>query len=386
MMTSPVYLDYNATTPVDPAVVTAMLPFLSERFGNPSSAHSHGYDAQVAATDARAQVANLLSVNPADVIFTSGGSEGDNLAIKGAVFANQGRAPHVVTTSIEHSAVLNTLTYLKLRFNTSFSTVPVDGQGMVDPDQVRQAIRPETVLITVMHANNEVGTIQPIPELAAIAADHSVMLHVDAAQSAGKVALDGISAAASIVTLAGHKLYAPKGIGAAYMRRNVSLDPLIHGSSQEYGLRAGTEPVASMVALGAACCIAMAHLEEEAARLAGLRDLLFARLSDAVPGLALNGHSTQRLPNTLNVSFPGVAGAQLLASCPDVSASTGSACHAASPEPSSVLLAMGLGLERALGAVRFSLGRWTTAEDVERASSSLAASYRSLVGAGISGA
>jgi cysteine desulfurase len=209
-----------------------------------------------------------------------------------------------------------------------------------------------------------------------------VTLHVDAAQSAGKVPLGDVTSCADLVTVAGHKIYAPKGIGAAYIRKGTSVDPLIHGSSQEHGMRAGTEPVASIVALGTACAIAAEHLEAEVLRLTALRDRLFVRLRDALPGVTLNGHPTQRLPNTLNVSFPGTTGAQLLAACPEVAASTGSACHAASPEPSPVLLAMGLGLERALGAVRFSLGRWTTEEDIDRAGEALTAAYRSLAGAG----
>lgn len=379
-----VYLDYNATTPVDPVVVSTMLPYLGERFGNPSSAHLFGYDAQAAAEAARRQVADLLHVPPTDMIFTSGGSEGDNLAIKGSVFAHHRERPHVVTTSIEHSAVLATLRYLKDRFDASFTLVPVDGHGIVDPDEVRRAIRPETALITVMHANNEVGTIQPVSEISWVAAEHGVPLHLDAAQSAGKVPLDTVTSGADLVTIAGHKIYAPKGIGAAYIRKGTVLDPLIHGSSQEHGFRAGTEPVASVVALGTACAIAAEHLDAEGVRLAGLRDGLLARLRTGVPGLLLNGHPTQRLPNTLNVSFPGVSGAQLLAACPEVAAATGSACHAASPEPSSVLLAMGLGLERALGAVRFSLGRWTTEEDIERAAGSLVTAYRSLADSGVS--
>jgi cysteine desulfurase len=359
-----------------------MLPYLGERFGNPSSAHVYGYSAQAAAEDARQQVAALLHVPGAEVVFTSGGSEGDNLAIKGSVFAHWGLRPHVITTTIEHSAVLNTLHYLRDRFGASFTMVSVDSHGLVDPDAVRQAIRPETVLITVMHANNEVGTVQPVPEIAGIAAEHGVTLHVDAAQSAGKVPLGDVTSCADLVTVAGHKIYAPKGIGAAYIRKGTSVDPLIHGSSQEHGMRAGTEPVASIVALGTACAIAAEHLEAEVLRLTALRDRLFVRLRDALPGVTLNGHPTQRLPNTLNVSFPGTTGAQLLAACPEVAASTGSACHAASPEPSPVLLAMGLGLERALGAVRFSLGRWTTEEDIDRAGEALTAAYRSLAGAG----
>lgn len=377
-MTHPIYLDYNATTPVDPAVVDSMLPFLGDRFGNPSSAHEYGYDAQLAGETAREQVAELLGARPADIVFTGGGSEGDNLAIKGTVFARLDRSPHVITTAVEHSAVLNTLAYLKQRFGIAMTVVRVDGTGMVDPDDIHRAIRPETVLITVMHANNEVGTIQPVHELANLAQEHDVLLHVDAAQSAGKVMIDLRALPAAILTIAGHKLYAPKGIGAAYVRPGTEVDPLIHGSTQEHGLRAGTEPVASMVALGTACRIAHATFGEEVENLRVLRDRLHALIAERIPGLTLNGHPTERLPNTLNVSFPHVAGAQLLAACPEVAASTGSACHAASPEPSSVLLAMGLPMERALGAVRLSLGRWTTDDQIHVSVDALTSAYRSL--------
>lgn len=381
-MTHPIYLDYNATTPVDPIVVDAMLPYLRDEFGNPSSGHAYGYAALQATEGARSRVAQLLNAPNADVIFTGGGSEGDNLAIKGAVFAHHGRTPHVVTSAVEHPAVLNTLSYLKWRFDADYTVVPVDSFGAVDPDDVRRAIRSETVLITVMHANNEVGTLQPVAEIASVAAERGIPLHVDAAQSAGKIPLDSQMDGVSIITIAGHKIYAPKGIGAAYVRRGTDIDPLVHGSSQEHGFRAGTEPVASMVALGAACEIASLSFEAEYAHLSGLRDHLYECLCDSVPGLALNGHPVDRLPNTLNVSFPAAAGAQVLAACPEVAASTGSACHASSPEPSGVLLAMGLGLERALGAVRLSLGRWTTKEEVDRAASALASAYRAVAALG----
>jgi cysteine desulfurase len=316
------------------------------------------------------------------VVFTGGGSEGDNLALKGAVFAHRGHEAHVVTTAVEHPAVLNTLAYLKWRFGADYTTVPVNSYGEVDPDDIRNAIRPETVLISVMHANNEVGTLQPIEGIAAVAAERGVPFHVDAAQSAGKIGLDGQIEGISILTIAGHKIYGPKGIGAAYIRRGTDIDPLIHGSSQEHGLRAGTEPVASMVALGTACEIARLSLEEEHDHLAGLRDRLHELLRESVPGLALNGHPVHRLPNTLNVSFPGVAGAQLLAACPDVAASTGSACHASSPEPSGVLLSMGLPPERAVGAVRLSIGRWTTEGEVDRAAAALGSAYRLIASMG----
>jgi cysteine desulfurase len=379
----PIYLDYNATTPIDPAVVRAMLPYLTEHFGNPSSGHHYGYQALGAMEQARAQVAKLLSVPASDLAFTGGGSEGDNLAIKGPAFSRYGKPAHIVTSAVEHPAVLNTLSYLKERFGIQFTIIRVDSHGAVDPDDVRAAIRSDTLLISLMHANNEVGTIQPVVEIGHLAAEHGILFHIDAAQSAGKLALEGTAGAASILTIAGHKLYGPKGIGAAYIRKGVEIDPLVHGSSQEHGVRAGTEPVAFMVALGTACAIARESLDGEIAHLAHLRDRLFHRLVDAVPGIELNGHPTNRLPNTLNVSFPGVAGAQVLAACPEVAASTGSACHAASPEPSPVLLAMGLGLERALGAVRLSLGRWTTAEEVDSAAQHLGHAYRMLTAEGV---
>lgn len=377
----PVYLDYNATTPVDPAVISAMLPYLGERFGNPSSAHPYGYDALAAVETSRRQVACLIGASPDEVVFTGGGSEGDNLAIKGTVFANLHRSPHVISTVVEHSAVLNTLQYMKRRFGIELTLLPVDGCGMVDPDLVRDNIRSNTVLITVMHANNEVGTIQPVHELAQVACEHEVVLHVDAAQSAGKVPIDLSTLRATLLSIAGHKLYGPKGIGAVFIRAGTEIDPLIHGSGQEHGLRAGTEAVAATVALGAAAEIARESVAGEIDHLGVLRDRLFDLLAAGVPGLVLNGHPVDRLPNTLNVSFPGISGAALLQMCPSVAASTGSACHSASPEPSAVLLAMGLGIERAIGAVRLSLGRWSTGDDIERAAEDLVVAYRSLAGA-----
>jgi cysteine desulfurase len=282
---------------------------------------------------------------------------------------------------VEHSAVLNTLQYMKRRFGIEVTLLPVDGCGMVDPDLVRDNIRPNTVLITVMHANNEVGTIQPVHELARVASEHEVVLHVDAAQSAGKVPIDLSTFRASLLSIAGHKLYGPKGTGAVFIRAGTEIDPLVHGSGQEHGLRAGTEAVAATVALGAAAEIARDSLAGEIEHVRVLRDRLFELLAAAIPGLLLNGHPVQRLPNTLNVSFPGVSGAALLQMCPSVAASTGSACHSASPEPSAVLLAMGLGIERAIGAVRLSLGRWSTADDIEHAAEGLVLAYRSVAGA-----
>lgn len=374
-MNRPIYLDYNATTPVDPAVVDAMLPFLTQRFGNASSAHAFGYEAHAALDRARDQVAQALGARPDEIVFTGGGSESDNLAIKGAVFAASPPRPHVVSTTVEHPAVLESLRYLERRFGVDVTLLPVDEHGLVDAEQVREALRPETVLVTVMQANNEVGTLQAIDRVAETTRDAGVPLHVDAAQAVGKVAIDVDQMGVDMLTVAGHKLYAPKGVGALYVRRGTRIDPLIHGSAQEGGLRSGTENVAAVVALGAACEIAQARLPEDSRRLAELRDALFTLLRDRIPGIILNGHPVQRLPNTLNVSFPGTTGGAVLACAPEVAASTGAACHSGKSEPSAVLMAMGYPVERALGAVRLSLGRWTTREDIGRAADLLVAGY-----------
>ncbi len=379
-MQQPVYLDYNATTPIDPEVVEAMLPFLAEHFGNASSMHEYGYIAHEAVERARGQVAALLGARPIEIVFTAGGSETDNLAIKGAVFQRLERRPHVISTTAEHPAVLNTLQYLRRRFGVHSTLLPVDQYGLITPDQVRAALRLETVLITVMHANNEVGTVQPIDEIGAVAREAGVLFHVDAAQSAGKLPIDVAAMKVDMVTIAGHKVYGPKGVGALYLRRGTQIDPLVHGSGQEHGLRAGTENVASIVGLGAACAIAADHQPQEELRLTLLRDKLYALLAGAVPHLALNGHPTRRLPNTLNVSLCGALGQAVLASAPDVAASTGSACHAGASDPSPVLMAMGLPAERALSALRLSLGRWTSEEEIERAAAALIAGYTACAG------
>lgn len=378
-MTAPIYLDYNATTPVNPRVLHAMMPYLTGRYGNASSAHAYGYDAHEGLERARGQVARLIGASPAEVIFTGGGSETNNLAIKGTAFAAIDRRPHVVTTVTEHPAVLNTLAYLRGRFGVEYSLLPVDSSGRVSPEAVEAAITRRTVLVTIMHANNEVGTVQPIETIGRITRTAGVTLHVDAAQSAGKLPIDVDSMGIDLLTIAGHKVYAPKGVGALYRRRGVHLDPLVHGSGQESGLRAGTENVAGAVALGTACEIAGADLPEEAHRLGLLRDLLHTSLLAVRPEPVLNGHPVYRLPNTLNLSFPHVTGQDLLAGTPEVAASTGSACHAALPTPSPVLTAMGLPPERALGALRLSLGRNTTEEEVERAAQAILRAYRSLI-------
>jgi cysteine desulfurase len=383
-MARPIYLDHNATTPVAAPVLAAMLPFLEEEFGNPSSGHAYGVAAREAVERARAQVAGLLGCEAASLVFTASGSEANNLAIKGMALGRLGgrasvddgvRAGHIVTTAIEHPAVLRACRYLQERLGYRLSVVAVDGTGLVDPDEVRRAIEPATTLISVMHANNEVGTLQLIDDIAGLARERGIPFHTDAAQSVGKVPTDVDGLGVDLLTVAGHKLYAPKGIGALYVRPGTTLDPLIHGAGHEHGLRAGTENVPYIVALGVACELASERLRSGAIeRVRDLRDRLHTALQSAAPGVALNGHPERRLPNTLNVSFPGLNGEDLLARTPSVAASTGSACHSGRTDPSAVLTAMGIDRERALGAVRLSLGYTTTEADVDAAASALAAS------------
>jgi cysteine desulfurase len=284
-----------------------------------------------------------------------------------------------VTTAVEHPAVSSSLEYVSRRFGVTYTEVPVDGRGLVDPDRIRAALRANTVLVSVIHANNEVGTIQALADIARLAHERGILVHTDAAQSVGKVPIDVFALGVDLLTIAGHKLYGPKGMGALYIRRGTSIDPLIHGGGQERGMRAGTENVASMVGLGAAAAIAAEGLPREEARLRSLRDRLHRLLQDRVPGVQLNGHPEYRLSNTLNVSFPGASGQAILAACPRIAASTGSACHAGETEPSPILTAMGLSRERALGAVRLSVGRWTASDHVEQSAHLLAEAYRAVV-------
>jgi cysteine desulfurase len=363
----PVYLDYNATTPVDPAVFAAMRPYLEAEFGNPSSGHVYGRAARDAVDRARRQVADLLCAAPEEIVFTGGGSEADNLAILGCALAQLDRGRHIVTSAVEHPAVVAACRYLQRWHGFEVTAVPVDGTGSVDPDDVRRAIRADTILVTVMHAQNEVGTLQPVTEIATVAHEAGVIFHSDAAQSVGKVPTRVAELGVDLLALAGHKLYGPKGVGALYVRAGIVLEPLIHGAEQERGLRAGTENVAGIVGLGTACALADTELREGGGHLCALRDDLFSRLAAAIPDLRLHGHPERRLPNTLNVGVSGIAGAALLAEAPGVAASTGSACHAGRTEPSGILLAMGLSREEALTAVRLSLGRFTTEGDVWRA-------------------
>lgn len=369
-MAAPIYLDYNATTPLDPGVVRALEPYLDRHFGNPSSAHTYGRAAHEAVERARRQVADLLGAAPGEIVFTGGGSEASNLALKGlvlpALMRRAGQA-HVITSTVEHPATLEPCAFLE-RLGCRVTVVPVDRQGEVDVGALRRALSRPTLLVSIMHANNEVGTIQPIAEIAALAHAHGALMHTDAAQSAGKIAVDVRALGVDLLTLAGHKLYAPKGIGALYVKAGLRLEPLIHGAGHEGGRRAGTENVPFIAGLGAACEIAGRSLPEATTHLAALRDRLWHRLSEELgDDIVLNGHPERRLPNTLNVSFVGHVGAELLASAPEIAASTGSACHEGQVTLSPVLRAMGVPEMIGRGAVRLSVGRFTTEADVDRA-------------------
>ncbi len=358
-----IYLDFNATTPIAPEVAAAISQALTEPFGNPSSEHWAGLPARQAVEKARAQVAALLHCSSDEVVFTSGGSESNNHALKGAFFAKTKAKAHFISTQVEHPAVINPCRFLE-RLGATVTYLPVDGFGRVDPDDVRRAITLDTLLISVMHANNEVGTIQPVPDIARIAHEHDILFHTDAAQSVGKVATRTDELGVDLLSVAGHKLYGPKGVGALIVREHVRLEPLIHGAGHELGRRAGTENILLDVGLGAACATAQSWLGMESVR--QLRDLFWNLLQDAFGDrIVLNGHPTERLPNTLNVSFIGRAGSEILGRMENVAASTGSACHAGSLELSPVLKAMKIPPQIAMGAIRFSLGRTTTREEIE---------------------
>jgi cysteine desulfurase len=377
MIDRPIYLDYNATTPVHPEVVEAMLPYLRGDFGNPSSAHAYGPPARRAVESARELVACLLACQPDEVVFTSGGTEANNLAIRGVAERTPRR--HIVTSSVEHPATEAPCTHLGT-LGFTVSRVPVDEHGRVRLDAVRGIVTDRTALVTVILAQNETGTLMPLPEVAAFAHSCGALVHTDAAQAVGKVRTRVDELGVDLLSVAGHKLYAPKGVGALYVRRGTPLSPLVRGAGHEAGLRPGTENVAAIAGLGRACELAERDLEAEPARQRQLRDELWERLRAGVPGVHLNGHPQDRLPNTLNVSCPGVRGSVLLAAAPEIAASTGSACHAGEESPSSILLAMGLDANLALGAIRLSLGRSTTREHVVIAASALLRAYAALSG------
>jgi len=369
MIPERIYLDFNASTPIAPEVAEAMMPFLSQHFGNPSSQHWAGIPAKEAVENARRQVAELLQCSPEEIVFTSGGSESNNHAIKGTFFALREKGNHIITTQIEHPAVVNPCRFLE-KLDAEVTFIPVDRYGRVDPDDIRKAITPRTILITVMHANNEVGTIQPIEEISKIAKERNIVFHTDAAQAVGKISTKVDDLGVDLLSVAGHKLYAPKGIGALYIRKGTPIEPLIHGASHESNRRAGTENVLLIVGLGKACEIAKRYLSDDKIR--NLRDRFWKLLQENFgESIALNGHPVHRLPNTLNVSFVKKAGGEILSRLDGVAASTGAACHSGSVELSPVLKAMGISNEVGMGAVRFSLGRTTTIEEVDRVVQSL---------------
>ena len=359
-----IYLDFNASTPIASEAIEAMRPFLTAHYGNPSSMHWAGAPAKDAVEKARGQVAGILGCDPAQVVFTSGGSEANNHAIKGVFLANRGRGDHIVTTAVEHPATIEPCRFLERLLGARVTVLPVDRFGMIDPDDVRKAITNRTVLITVMHANNEVGTVEPIAEIAKIAREAEIPFHTDAAQTVGKIATDVDDLGVDLLSVAGHKVYAPKGTGALYIREGTRIEPFVHGAGHEGGRRAGTENVLLAVALGAACAVAREWVGMPWVKV--LRDRFWEGLKELFgERVTLNGHLSERLPNTLNVNFIGRVGAEVLASLPGVAASTGSACHAGSVTLSPVLAAMGVPPGEGMGAVRFSLGRATTREELE---------------------
>jgi len=362
-----IYLDYNGTTPHDPEVVAAMRPFLEEEFGNPSSGHLYAVMPRQALNTARRQVAGLLNCAPEEVVFTSGGTEANNWAIIGTALALRDRGRHIITSSFEHPAVLNVCHFLE-KEGYEVTYLPVDAQGIVGVADVEAALRPDTILVTIMHANNEVGAIQPIAEIASLAKSRGIWVHTDAAQSLGKIPVDVKELEIDLLSMAGHKLYAPKGVGALYIRTGVRIETFMHGAGQEMSRRAGTENVLEIVGLGKACEIAARNLEHNLRHMQAMRDRLHAAIAAGVKEVRLNGHAEKRLPNTLSLSFRNVEANRILEAIGmEVAASAGAACHADSVEISHVLKAMGVPIEWAKGTLRLTTGRMTTPAEIDRA-------------------
>jgi cysteine desulfurase len=363
-----IYLDYNATTPVDPRVLDGMLPYFRDAFGNASSIHSAGQSARAAVDTARESVARLIAARPSEIVFTSGGTEADNLAILGTIAASAKPRKHIITTAIEHHAVLNTCEVLEKR-GVDVTYVGVDWNGIVNPQAIGRALRPETTLISVMHANNETGAIQPLEEIGLIAAEAGVYFHCDAVQSAGKIPIDVDELSVDLLSISAHKIYGPKGVGALYVRTGTPLEPQVFGGHHERDLRPGTENVAGIVGLGKAAELARLLLEEDSRRLTGLRDRLEDSILSAVSSVRVNGDRERRVPNTTNLTFAGAGGEALLIALDlqGIACSTGAACSSGAVEPSHVLTAMGLSNDEARSSLRFSLGRGTTSEEIDRA-------------------
>ncbi len=378
-----IYLDYNATTPIAPRVQEAMLPLMAEHFGNPSSNHAIGLAARQAVEDARTRVAGLLGAESSEITFTSGGTESNNLALVGvlralAATADTANRRHLVISTLEHPATVEPARFLQ-SLGYELTLVECDDNGMVSPHAVEAALRPDTALVSIMHANNEIGSVQPIAEISAVCHDRSVLLHTDAAQSAGKIATDVAELGVDLLSIAGHKLYAPKGVGALFVRRGTPIAPVLHGAGQESGLRPGTENVILIAGLGAAAALAAEGLSDYGTRTAALRDRLLGRLRDGVGSrLTINGEAAPRLPNTLSVNFPGVIADQLLRKIPELCAATGAACHSGATRLSVTLQAIGLDEETARGTIRLSVGWYTSDEEVDRAADWLISAWETL--------
>ncbi len=362
-----IYLDYAATTPTDPDVLQAMLPYFSDVFGNPSSIHSYGQEAQGAIEEARAKVAKLIGARSEEIVFTSGGTESDNFAVKGAAYANEAKGNHIITSTIEHHAVMEPCKFLQKR-GVSVTYLPVDEYGMVDPGDVKKALTDKTILISVMHANNEMGTIEPVAEIGKIAREAGVLFHSDAVQTVGHIPIDVNELGVDLLSMSAHKLYGPKGVGALYIRKGSRITTYMHGGEQEKRRRASTENVPGIVGFGKAAELALQDMSQEMTRLTKLRDRLIKGIMEQIENVCLNGHPQKRLPNNVNVSVDFVEGESMLLTLDmeGICASTGSACSSASLEPSYVLLAMGLSHEQAHSSLRFSLGKWTKEEDISR--------------------
>lgn len=363
---SRIYLDYAATTPVHPEVLKAMLPYFGDVFGNPSAIYSCGQEVRGAVEEARGKVAGLINARSEEIIFTSGGTEADNLALIGIAYANEAKGNHIITAVVEHHAILETCRFLEKRgFKVSY--LPVDEQGLVSPDELKRAITPKTVLISVALANNEIGTIQPLAELAAIAREAGVYLHTDAVQAVGRIPVDVSKLKVDLMSISAHKLYGPKGVGALYIRKGTKIAPIMHGGGQERGRRSGTENTTAIIGFGRAAEIAGRDMAAEARRLKQLRDRLIKGILEGIDSSRLNGHPQKRLPNNVNISFDFVEGESIVLNLDlkGICASTGSACSSSSLEPSHVLLALGIPPQQAYGSLRFTLGRWTTDEEVD---------------------
>ncbi len=360
-----IYLDYNATTPIDTEVADAMLPYLTEHFGNPSSSHSYGQRTKAAVENARQQIASLINCKPSEIVFTSGGTEANNYAIKGLAYANKYKGNHIITSVIEHPAIIEVCKYLETKgFRVSY--IPVDEYGLVKLDVLQSDICSDTILVTIMHANNEIGTIQPLKEISQICKQNNIIFHTDAAQSVGKYLVDVEELGVDLLSIAGHKLYAPKGVGALYVREGILLEKFMHGADHENNQRAGTENILEVVGLGKACEISKRDFEKNFRYMKSLRDLFYNKIINDISNVKLNGHLEHRLPNTLNISFKNVPANILLAELEkyDIAASAGAACHTDSVKLSSTLLAIDLSSEFAMGTIRFSVGRHTKEDDI----------------------